>query len=121
VLRDDVEQADAAGTAGPVPIEVVADGAGWSWPPEGPLHPAEGSRFATEDWAPPSVVRHPWVRVGRWTVLYRPRRRRLRLLASPALLTAVAASWLLDRGRRRADRRHAARVDQVPRRRHRTN
>jgi hypothetical protein len=43
----------------------------WSWPPEAPWHPAEGSRFTTEQWAPPSMVRHPWLRVGRWTLLYR--------------------------------------------------
>jgi hypothetical protein len=47
-------------------------GAGeWSWPPEAPVHPAEGARFLTDDWAPASMVRHPWVRVGRWTLLYR--------------------------------------------------
>jgi hypothetical protein len=47
-------------------------GAGeWSWPPEAPVHPAEGARFLTDDWAPASTVRHPWVRVGRWTLLYR--------------------------------------------------
>jgi hypothetical protein len=43
----------------------------WSWPPEQPWHPAEGARFATEQWAPASTVRHPWVRLGRWTLLYR--------------------------------------------------
>ena len=46
-------------------------GAEWSWPPEAPWHPAEGSRYGTDDWAPPSTVRFPWVRVGRWTLLYR--------------------------------------------------
>ena len=43
----------------------------WAWPPEAPWHPAEGSRFTTDEWAPPSTVRRPWVRVGRWTLLYR--------------------------------------------------
>jgi hypothetical protein len=43
----------------------------WSWPPDAPLHPDEGSRFLTDEWAPASSVRHPWVRVGRWTLLYR--------------------------------------------------
>jgi hypothetical protein len=43
----------------------------WSWPPEAPWHPAEGSRFLTDDWAPATAVRRPWVRVGRWTLLYR--------------------------------------------------
>jgi hypothetical protein len=44
---------------------------GWTWPPSAPLHPAEGTRFATESWAPATTVFHPWVRVGRWTLLYR--------------------------------------------------
>jgi hypothetical protein len=44
---------------------------GWTWPPSAPLHPAEGTRFVTEEWAPASTVLHPWVRVGRWTLLYR--------------------------------------------------
>jgi hypothetical protein len=43
----------------------------WSWPPEAPWHPAEGARYLTEQWAPHTAVRHPWVRVGRWTLLYR--------------------------------------------------
>jgi hypothetical protein len=48
-----------------------ADGTDWSWPPFAPLEPADGARFGTEEWAPASTVRHPWVRVGRWTLLYR--------------------------------------------------
>ena len=42
----------------------------WSWPP---YHLDEPStpRFALEEWAPSSAVRRPWVRVGRWTLLYR--------------------------------------------------
>jgi hypothetical protein len=48
-----------------------AGAAEWSWPPEAPWHPAEGSRFVTDEWASPSTVRMPWVRVGRWTLLYR--------------------------------------------------
>ena len=43
----------------------------WAWPPEQPWHPSEGARYATDEWAPASTVRHPWVRVGRWTLLYR--------------------------------------------------
>ena len=43
----------------------------WSWPPEAPLHPDEGARYVTDEWAPASIVRHPWVRVGRFTLLYR--------------------------------------------------
>ena len=45
--------------------------AGWSWPPYAPLDPVDDVRFRMEDWAPPSSVRRPWVRVGRWTLLYR--------------------------------------------------
>ncbi|MGY1811987.1 hypothetical protein [Blastococcus sp. SYSU D00820] len=46
-------------------------GADWSWPPSGPVgHPGR-SPFTTDEWAPASTVRHPWVRVGRWTLLYR--------------------------------------------------
>jgi hypothetical protein len=41
--------------------------AGWSWPPYAPWEPVE----IIEEWAPASSVRHPWVRVGRWTLLYR--------------------------------------------------
>jgi hypothetical protein len=42
----------------------------WSWPP---YHPEEPSapRFVLDEWAPSSVVRRPWVRLGRWTLLYR--------------------------------------------------
>jgi hypothetical protein len=47
------------------------DEAGWSWPPYAPWEPAEAARFGTEEWAPASSVRRPWVRVGRWTLLYR--------------------------------------------------
>jgi hypothetical protein len=45
--------------------------AGWSWPPYAPWEPADVAPFGTEEWAPPSSVRHPWVRLGRWTLLYR--------------------------------------------------
>ena len=44
---------------------------GWTWPPYAPLEAPELARFRTEEWAPASTVRHPWVRVGRWTLLYR--------------------------------------------------
>jgi hypothetical protein len=44
---------------------------GWTWPPYAPLEPADGERFGLDEWAPASTVRHPWVRVGRWTLLYR--------------------------------------------------
>jgi hypothetical protein len=42
----------------------------WTWPPYAPCEPAEVS-FNTEQWAPASTVRRPWLRVGRWTLLYR--------------------------------------------------
>jgi hypothetical protein len=44
--------------------------ADWSWPPYAPCEPAEVS-FSTEEWAPASTVRRPWLRLGRWTLLYR--------------------------------------------------
>jgi hypothetical protein len=44
--------------------------ADWSWPPYAPCDPAEVS-FTMDEWAPASTVRRPWVRVGRWTLLYR--------------------------------------------------
>jgi hypothetical protein len=53
------------------PAVPARNGDEWTWPPGGPLHPAEGVRWATEDWAPATTVRRPLVRVGRWTVLYR--------------------------------------------------
>ena len=42
----------------------------WSWPPYAPVT-ATGHAFDTDRWAPSTCVRHPWVRVGRWTLLYR--------------------------------------------------
>ncbi len=44
---------------------------GWAWPPYAPWEPADVERFGVEEWAPPSTVRRPWLRVGRWTLLYR--------------------------------------------------
>ena len=62
VLRNDVDpNAEWPGNAE----------AGWSWPPYAPWEPVEAARFGTEEWAPASSVRRPWVRVGRWTLLYR--------------------------------------------------
>ena len=43
---------------------------GWAWPPYAPWEAADGG-FRMSDWAPASTVRRPWVRVGRWTLLYR--------------------------------------------------
>jgi hypothetical protein len=42
----------------------------WSWPPYAPVVPA-GSAFDTQGWAPSTCVRRPWIRLGRWTLLYR--------------------------------------------------
>jgi len=46
-------------------------GVGWSWPPYAPWESVEEVRYALDEWAPASTVRHPWVRVGHWTLLYR--------------------------------------------------
>ncbi|MGY2002361.1 hypothetical protein [Blastococcus sp. SYSU DS1024] len=42
----------------------------WTWPPCAPVD-ARIADFDTECWATATCVRHPWVRVGRWTLLYR--------------------------------------------------
>ena len=42
----------------------------WSWPPYAPVE-TDDVPFDTADWAPSSVVWHPHLRVGRWTVVYR--------------------------------------------------
>src|SRR3712207_3484900 len=59
--RDDVD-----GSTG-----VRADGADWSRPPSAAVPYVGGRQFHTDEWAPASTVRRPWVRVGRWTLLYR--------------------------------------------------
>jgi len=51
----------------------AADGAGdqeWTWSPYAPWEP-EDARYRIDHWAPASTVRRPWVRLGRWTLLYR--------------------------------------------------
>jgi hypothetical protein len=45
-------------------------GDGWSWPPYAPWETVDDV-FRTEEWAPASSVRRPWLRLGRWTLLYR--------------------------------------------------
>jgi hypothetical protein len=50
---------------------IRADGADWSWPPSAAVPYVDGRHFHTDEWAPASTVRRPWVRVGRWTLLYR--------------------------------------------------
>ncbi|RZU32856.1 hypothetical protein [Blastococcus saxobsidens] len=42
----------------------------WTWPPYAPVEVPEWG-LDTDHWAPPTCVRRPWVRVGRWTLLYR--------------------------------------------------
>jgi hypothetical protein len=54
-----------------VQVHAVDDEPGWTWPPYAPEEPLEPGRFRLDEWAPPSTVRHPWVRVGRFTLLYR--------------------------------------------------
>lgn len=44
---------------------------GWTWPPYAPVEVAEEEPFTVERWAPASTVRRPWIRIGRWTLLYR--------------------------------------------------
>ena len=48
-----------------------SDEAGWTWPPYAPCEPVDGEAFGIGEWAPASTVRRPWLRVGRWTLLYR--------------------------------------------------
>jgi hypothetical protein len=49
---------------------VPGDALEWSWPPYAPVPPA-GEPFDTDEWAPPTVVRRPLFRLGRWTLVYR--------------------------------------------------
>jgi hypothetical protein len=42
----------------------------WTWPPAAPVEAPESS-LESDGWAPPTCVRHPWLRIGRWTLLYR--------------------------------------------------
>ena len=53
-----------------VPVVGPDDALEWSWPPYAPVETDDES-FETADWAPSSVVWHPAVRLGRWTVVYR--------------------------------------------------
>ena len=61
VLRIDVDQDSGR------PIDAHD---AWSWPPYSPWETVVDV-FSTDRWAPASTVRRPWVRVGRWTLLYR--------------------------------------------------
>ncbi|MGK5114367.1 MULTISPECIES: hypothetical protein [unclassified Geodermatophilus] len=51
--------------------ETRPDGGDWSWPPSAGIPYTSGRPYVTERWAPASTVHRPWVRVGRWTLLYR--------------------------------------------------
>ena len=66
---DWLDGASAQGTASGPPV--VTPDPGWTWPPSAPVSHVTDIRDDTEEWAPASSVRHPWVRVGRWTLLYR--------------------------------------------------
>ena len=65
--RPPAVQQPQRGTDRPLP----ADALEWSWPPYAPVPALGDERFGTGEWAPPSVVWHPQVRLGRWTVVYR--------------------------------------------------
>jgi hypothetical protein len=79
VTRNDVDLNDAMRNgealrpddAGRAPAKPGAVDPGWTWPPSAPMESVGGAPFGTDDWAPASTVRRPWVRVGRWTLLYR--------------------------------------------------
>ena len=53
-----------------LPETLPEDALEWSWPPYAPVE-TDDEPFDTADWAPASVVWHPQVKVGRWTVVYR--------------------------------------------------
>ena len=52
------------------PEVLPTDALEWSWPPYAPVV-TDDEPFDTIEWAPPSVVWHPQLRLGRWTVVYR--------------------------------------------------
>jgi hypothetical protein len=60
----------AAGPCSEADGDLPEDALDWSWPPYAPVE-TDDEPFDTVEWAPSSVVWHPQVRVGRWTVLYR--------------------------------------------------
>ena len=60
----------SAGLRGETDGVLAEDALQWSWPPYAPVE-ADADSFDTTEWAPSSVVWHPHVRVGRWTVVYR--------------------------------------------------
>jgi hypothetical protein len=58
------------GASSPVGSTLPQDALDWSWPPYAPVE-ADDEPFDVDEWAPSSVVSHPRLRVGRWTLLYR--------------------------------------------------
>ena len=71
VLRRSTTRTTAGTVLDRVGVDALpAEALEWSWPPYAPVQ-SDRASFDTEDWAPPSVVWHPQLRVGRWTVLYR--------------------------------------------------
>ena len=72
VLRRSRRTLVAGGVESPSAAVLPQDALQWSWPPYAPVQ-TDLDSFDTLDWAPPSVVWHPQLRVGRWTVLYRRR------------------------------------------------
>jgi hypothetical protein len=60
----------AAGAGSEVGDRLPESAVEWSWPPYAPVE-TDDEPFDTVEWAPSSVVWHPQVRVGRWTVVYR--------------------------------------------------
>ncbi|MFQ1001476.1 hypothetical protein [Modestobacter sp. SSW1-42] len=68
--RSSTRTATVTGAGRGLPDVLPADALEWSWPPYAPVL-ADVESFDTDEWAPPSVVWHPQLRVGRWTVLYR--------------------------------------------------
>ena len=71
VLRRSTPPEPAAARPGGSGVGLLpADALEWSWPPYAPVE-SDAESFDTTEWAPSSVVWHPQVRVGRWTVVYR--------------------------------------------------
>jgi hypothetical protein len=70
VLRRNGTATGSSMLARSVPGTLPEDALEWSWPPYAPVE-TDDEPFDTAEWAPSSVVWHPQVRLGRWTVVYR--------------------------------------------------
>ena len=71
VLRRSSTRTTGGAVLDRAPVDALpADALEWSWPPYAPVQTHLAS-FDTDEWAPSSVVWHPQLRVGRWTLLYR--------------------------------------------------